>query len=1042
MKKNTGRRRGGSSNTVTTKSGKTIKVNRTISDRKKARKAERDATKAAYLASLPKERWKRWLFRLKPKHLVEYWFSREGGIMVLKLIGISVVVCFFLTIGLFAYFRKDLPQIKDLSGNLGGSISYYDSTGKTLLFTDYNSVKRDPVTSDNISPYMKEATVAIEDKNFYHEGAFDVRGIIRAAYNDAKGGGALQGGSTITQQLVKLDEGWTNDRTVTRKVKELILAVELERQYSKNDILTGYLNVAPYGGLDYGVQAAAQDYFQTSAKDLTLAQASMLAAIPQSPSYYSPYAGSQFNSAVTEGTFSESALLVRQHYILEQMAKQGYISEAQAKTAEAVNIMSEIHAQQPKYQNIQAPYFVLEAKQQLIDKYGENTVAHGGWKVVTTLNLSLQANAEKDVAANVKNVAAVGGNQEAMVAEDVKTGQVVAQVGGEDFSPTYPGGEINYAGTLISPGSSLKPFVYAALIQNNNNVGAGSYLSDSQQALPGYPCTNKTQPTTTSAGGNCLWDDNYVYPGPETLRYALAGSRNVPAVKASYEALPSEDSSIVGQANGTYTSADIKSVDKWIGQANDAIGQNKAYACYASGTDLLTATVADQGQCYGSAAIGSGDIAIDKEVNGDATLARLGAEIPETYILNITDSSGKTLYQWKQPKATQVYSADTAYVVDSMLDDPNATYLQPYQKFQHYNGWDIAVKTGTENDSRNGVMTAWSTQYAVVGFAGSANLSKQLTEGHFEDITEPITKTWMEQALDALGTKATNWTEPSDVKTLPAYVQRYFSDFGAVFPGPSTDVYPSQYVGGTSSKGTKTTSQTIDKVSGLTATSCTPSLAKETIYTSGAQNLNVDLFSNGEPNIGSTTSTTKTTAATDNVHNCNDSPPTITLTAPSTCSGSCTITATATQGTHPFTSTEYPDYPGAVTFTLNGRQINKQYVSTSPSTVSFTYSPGSSGSGTLVATVTDSVLYSGSASDNLSYNGSFGSPSATTDGTTDTFSWSGGAAPFTVTNAGGTTICTTSGSSCTAAITDAPVGTVITISDNDGDTEQATVSGP
>jgi membrane peptidoglycan carboxypeptidase len=362
MNQNTGRRRGGK-NYVTTRSGNSIKVNSSLSDRRKSNKAARDAKKAAYLATLPKERWKRWLYRLKPKHLIEFWFSRDGGIMALKVIGATVVVGFFITIGLFAYFRKDLPQIKDLSGNLGGNISYYDSSGKVLLFTDYNSVKRQPVPSQDISKYMKEATVAIEDKDFYKEGAFDVRGILRAAVTDAKGGGALQGGSTITQQLVKLEEGWTDNRTITRKVKELILAVELERQYSKNDILTGYLNLAPYGGLDYGVQSASEDYFQESASQLTLAQSSMMAAIPQSPSYYSPYAGSQFNPAVTEGTFSASALITRQHYILDQMHKQGYITQAQDNSAKAVNVLSEIHPQESKYQNIIAPYFVLAAKQ-------------------------------------------------------------------------------------------------------------------------------------------------------------------------------------------------------------------------------------------------------------------------------------------------------------------------------------------------------------------------------------------------------------------------------------------------------------------------------------------------------------------------------------------------------------------------------------------------------------------------------------------------------------------------------------------------------
>src|SRR5579884_117412 len=329
MTRNSGRNRG-ARNTITTRSGKSIQINRSLSDRAKARKAERAAARAAYLSTLPKERWKRLLFRLKPKRLAEYWFSREGGIMALKIIGASIVIGFFITIGLFAYFRKDLPQIKDLSGNLGGNITYYDRTGQIVLFTDYNSVKRIPVPSQNISPYMKEATVAIEDKNFYKEGAFDVRGIMRAAFHDlAGGGGSLQGGSTITQQLVKLDEGWTDNRTITRKVKELILAVELERQYTKDDILTGYLNIAPYGGVEYGVESAARDYFQTDAKHLTLAQADMLAAIPQSPAYYSPYSSTQFNSEA-DNTFDQTAMLNRQHYILDQMVKQGYITQQQA----------------------------------------------------------------------------------------------------------------------------------------------------------------------------------------------------------------------------------------------------------------------------------------------------------------------------------------------------------------------------------------------------------------------------------------------------------------------------------------------------------------------------------------------------------------------------------------------------------------------------------------------------------------------------------------------------------------------------------------
>jgi membrane peptidoglycan carboxypeptidase len=168
-------------------------------------------------------------------------------------------------------------------------LPYYDKTGKTVLFQDYDTKKRVPVASDKIADYMKEATIAIEDKNFYKHGAFDTKGIIRAAVNDLRGSGGTQGGSTITQQLVKINEDWGNDRTISRKVKELILAVELEREYSKEDILLGYLNMAPYGNVDYGVETAAQDYFGVSAKDLTLPQAATLAAIPKAPGVLSPF---------------------------------------------------------------------------------------------------------------------------------------------------------------------------------------------------------------------------------------------------------------------------------------------------------------------------------------------------------------------------------------------------------------------------------------------------------------------------------------------------------------------------------------------------------------------------------------------------------------------------------------------------------------------------------------------------------------------------------------------------------------------------------
>jgi penicillin-binding protein 1A len=958
-----------SKNTVTTKSGKTLKVNRSLSDRVKAGKAARAAERATYLSTLPKNRWKRMAYRMHPKRLAAYWFSREGGIMALKIIGIAIVIGFFLTIGLFAYFRKDLPKIKDIAGtDFGGSITYYDRTGDTVLWQDYDAVKRIPVKSGEISPYVKQATVAIEDKDFFKHGAFDVRGIMRAGAHDVFGGtGTVQGGSTITQQLVKLNEKWTDNRTITRKVKELILAVELEREYSKDDILTGYLNIAPYGGVEYGVESAARDYFQTDAKSLTLPQSAMLAAIPQAPSYYSPYSSTDYNPAITESTFNKTALLNRQHYILDQMVNQGYINRQQAEEAKKVDVLAQIHQQAPKYQGIKAPYFVLAAKQQLEQTFGASTVQRGGWKVITTLNMDLQNKAESLVASNLTNIRRYGADEEATVMEDVQTGEIVAQVGGTDFNnPDY--GQNNYAaGILIPPGSSFKPYDYTTLVDNNNNVGAGSVLYDTQGPLPGYPCTNKNSPKGDKAA-NCLWDYDFKYPGPMTLRYALGGSRNVPAVKAMYEAVPNDTSS-----------GHVKSVNKVISTASSMMyntyneaKKKSSYNCYAD--EALTQST----QCYGASAIGDGAfLHLDDHVNGLATLGRMGKAIPRTYILKISDAARKDVKLPVHP-AKQVVKADSAFIVNNMASDPKASYLPGScsetnctslraggYKFHRFEGWQFAVKTGTTNDGYDGLMTSWSTKYAVVSWVGH-HTRRVTLRSSMENLTEPLTRGMMEYAHQ--GQKPVNWVQPTSIKSLPAFIVRFHVGLGSIEPSPANDLFPGWYIGNSANKKT-TTSATIDKVSNKVATSCTPVLAKQIVGNANASSWNIDIFNGGKQNIGSTngSSTTATSAATDDVHNCNDSPPAVTLTAPENCETSCTITATITQGTHLLTDTQYSQFPGTVTFTLDGQTLNTARVSDSPSTVSFTYTPTATGSGKLVATVTDSVLYQASDSRTLNF---------------------------------------------------------------------------
>lgn len=948
LKRSSGRRRQLGRNQHVTKSGKIIKVNRSLTERIIARKDEKAQRRAKRLAGLPKSPIKRFFYRLRPKHLAKYWFSRDGGIMALKILGIGFAVGFLMLIGVFAYFRKDLPNLKDISGgNIGGSMRYYDRSGQTLLWEDYDAVKRIPVKDSDISQYVKDATVAIEDKDFFKHGGFDTRGIMRAGWNNFFGkSGTTQGGSTITQQLVKLTQNWSKDRTYTRKIKELILSVELERTYSKQEILAGYLNTAPYGGIEYGVEAAARDYFDKSAKDLTLEEAAMLATIPKSPRYYSPYSTD----------FDKEAFVGREHYVLELMQQQGKITKEQQENAKKVDVVATVKPRKPKYDGIKAPWFVLAAKKNLEDKFGDKTVQRGGWKVITTLDMDKQKIAEEEMAKGINQVKRQGGDTAAFVAEDVKTGQVVSLVGGSDFSnPQF--GQFNYATSPLPPGSSFKPYDYLALIEHNNNAGAGSVMYDTQGPLEGYPCTNKANP---KQGGNCLWDYDFKYPGPVTLRYALGGSRNVPAVKAMLT---------VG-------------IDKTIDTA-EKLGLKSGYKCYYD--DKLS----KEGPCYASSAIGDGAyLHLDEHVHGYSTISRNGNNIPQTYILKISDAGGKTVDEWKPSKGEQVVRPDSAYIVADMMADPRASYFS--KKPHIYKGHKFSLKTGTTNDAKDGWLMGFSTQYSAGVWVGYHTRQKEM-RGFMETMTEPIWGNWMRRVHDNL--KPEERAKPSGVQTLPAYIVRNHVGVGSVEPSPSTDLFPSWYQ---QNKKSNTAAKTIDQVSNKLATECTPERAKKQTNDAAANSFSADRFVPGGANNANT-------EEKDDVHKCDDAKPQIQFVgAPGTCSGSCTFTVNVTQGTHPLSSDKFK---GTVNLIVDG-QVAQTVNITSPGSVNITYNGGATGSKSVTAEIIDSVLYSASESVTVDFAGGGGSGdsplSILTPGSGAnvsnpvTISWSGGSAPFSV----------------------------------------------
>jgi len=973
-------RRQSAKNTYTTKSGKTIKLNRNLGDRMRASREARAQRKAAYLSTLPKEPWKRWLYRMHPKRLYKYWFSREGAIMALKIAGICFVVGFLLVVGLFAYFRKDLPKIHDInSGNSGGSMAYYDRTNTVLLFQDYDAFKRIPIDGTQISPYLKEATIAIEDKDFYHEGAFNVKGITRAALNNLSGG-STQGGSTITQQLVKLNEGWVNDHTVSRKVKELILAVELEREYSKDDILTAYLNLAPYSGLDYGAQAAAQDLFHTDANKLTLEQAAMLAAIPKNPSYLSPYSSSTFNPAATDNLFDENGLTSRQQYILDLMAKQGYITKDQAAAAKKINVLAEVkQIPDSKYAGMKPgfEYAVLSAKEELNKDFPAAVIKQGGWRVVTTFDVNLQNLANKSLSDNASALRQRKADDASFVAEDNATGQIVSLVGGMNFNTQ----QLNYANDApISPGSSIKPYSYATLINDNNNVGAGSMLVDNKAPLPGYPCTNPNSPDDKNHPGNCLFDDLRQNYGNVTLRYALGSSLNIPAVKAFTSSDPTDSSTAADSSNWRR-----KSINNTMSTINAMMGTPDGYKCYDpvklenEGRSILKAQNNDEVACGAAAGIGNeAYTTLTNHVNGIATLARMGQVIQPTFILKVTDSNHKSLPLPVRPKPKQVLKADSAYIVNNMAADPGASYLASYggncsattctggYRFHRYKGWDNAIKTGT-NENINGLMMSWNTKYTAGVWIGNYDGTTPFA-GDPERATDPIMKQFMQGAIDGLGNiKPVNWVQPSDIKTASAYPSA--KPFKAEGTPPSTDLFPAWYAGGKSSGGAQTT----DKVSGLLATSCTPPLARQSGGSSGQ--LNADIYAGGFVNItsGNATPSSSSSHAVDNVHACGDTSPTVAITAVNgvptggnaalTCpSSGCTIMVHVEQGTHPLTDNAvYPQYPGTLSLIVNGQPVTspEEVDTTNDYSVTFTPPSGTTGDIQIEAQVSDSVLYSG-----------------------------------------------------------------------------------
>jgi 1A family penicillin-binding protein len=410
------------------------------------------------------------------------------------------------TIVTFAIIAKDLPSPGKVNKRfIAESTKIYDRTGEHLLYDVHGEEKRTLIPFTEMPESLRAATLSLEDQDFYSHHGIKFTSIIRSVIKDVLHRGAAQGGSTITQQFVK-NSLLTNEKTLTRKVKEVILSLEVEQKFSKDEILEMYLNEIPYGSNAYGIEAAAQTYFGKHAKELALDEAALLASLPKAPSTYSPY-----------GSRTEQ-LKIRQEVALKNMAKLGYITDEQATEAIAVDVLRKVI---PQKDIIAAPHFVMFIKEYLDQKYGELSIEQSGLRVYTTLDWDKQMAAEQAVREGAEKNKKWKASNAALVAIDPKTGQILAMVGSKDYFDSSIDGQVNVAIRERQPGSSMKPYIYLTAFEKGYSPDTLLY-------------DTPTQFDTTE--GESYAPQNYdgKFRGPIAMKEALPQSLNIPAVKTLY----------------------------------------------------------------------------------------------------------------------------------------------------------------------------------------------------------------------------------------------------------------------------------------------------------------------------------------------------------------------------------------------------------------------------------------------------------------------------------------------------------------------------
>lgn len=584
----------------------------------------------------------------------------------------------------FAWFAKDLPTPSKIANRKATeSTKIYDRTGEILLY-ETGDQKRTVVKSDQISQYLKDATIATEDEGFYKHNGFDTRALVRAVwYKATRKTNRMTGASTITQQYVK-NALLSSDRSFTRKVKELILSIELEFMYKKDDILTMYLNEIPYGNSNAGAEAASRMYYGKTSKDLSLAQAATLAAIPQSPTYFSPY-----------GTHTDK-LIARRNYVLDRMVSTGKISKEDAEKAKGEDTVTLGTALKPRKDTMLAPHFAMYVIEKVAEQFGEDKIQKEGLKIITTLDYEKQKIAEEAVSAGVDKINKYGASNAGMVATDPKTGQILSMVGSIDYFNTQIDGNVNITDSLRQPGSSFKPFSYATAFKKPE-FSPSKIIFDFQ---------------TDFGGGYVPKNYNGRFNGPVTMRQALSNSLNIPAVKVM---------SLAGMDNVIRTAEDL---------GISSLNQRSRYGLSLA---LGTAEVRPVEMAGAFGVFANGGVKHDLRSLLKVTDSK-GKVVFE--------------YNQDRDKGKQVLDPQIAYEMANILSDNNARSLVfGTHSALYFPDRQVAAKTGTTSDNKDAWAVGFTPSISVAVWVGNNNgkIMKGGADGSI--VAAPMFHSFIEKSL-------------------------------------------------------------------------------------------------------------------------------------------------------------------------------------------------------------------------------------------------------------------------------------------------------